>query len=128
MSVPGNVNWIIDFLAGRQQMCRVQARLSAPVQSNRSIIQGLGLGPTLYIGMKSDMTAVSPNNHLIKYADDVNLIVPEISDVDIGTEFIHIKQWAIKNKMVIYSTNNQGDGFPLTQTMEHSLPCSFRWH
>jgi len=37
----------------------------------------------------------------MKYADHVNFTVLEISVVDIGTEFTHIKQWAIKNKMVI---------------------------
>ena len=42
----------------------------------------------------------------MKYADHVNFTVLEISDVDIGTEFTHIKQWAIKNKMVINLQKN----------------------
>ena len=47
------LNWIIDFLTERQQFCRMSA---APAFINRSIIQGCGLGPTLYIAMKSDLT------------------------------------------------------------------------
>ena len=78
--------------------------------------------------MKSDTTTVSLNNHLIKYADDVNLIVPEISDVHIGTEFIHIKQWAIKIKWLLIYKKNCGDGFPAIQPTEHSIPCFFRWY
>ena len=48
---------------------------------NRSIVQGSGLGPTLYIVMESDLRAVSGINLIFKSADDTNLIVPENSDV-----------------------------------------------
>jgi len=54
-----------------------------------------------YTTRESDMTTVSPNQHLIKYANDVNLIVSEISDSNIDTDFNHNKQRAIKSKMVI---------------------------
>jgi hypothetical protein len=101
-SIPINIlNWIIDFLTDRQQLCKIDGRLSTPARINRSIIQGSGLGPTLYIGMKSDLTTVSSDNVLIKYADDVDLLVPECSSVDINVEFDHVKAWAVNNKMVI---------------------------
>jgi len=37
--------------------------------------------------MEGDLKAVSSNNLLFKYADDTNLLVPEITDVDIKDEF-----------------------------------------
>ena len=48
----------IDFLTGRNQLCRVGANLSHFVNINRSIIQGSGLAPSLYIVMNSDMKTV----------------------------------------------------------------------
>ena len=49
--------------------------------------------------MKSDLTTLSSRNVIIKYAD-VNLLVPEFSDVDAADEFDHIKDWASRNKMI----------------------------
>ena len=57
-------------MTGRNQLCRVGPNLSHFVNINRSIIQGSGLGPSLYIIMKSDMKTVGTSNILIKYADD----------------------------------------------------------
>ena len=51
--------------------------------------------------MKSDLTPISTYNLLIKYADDVDLLVPETSNVDLGTEFQGIMAWAFLNEMVI---------------------------
>ena len=39
--------------------------------------------PTFYIILKSDLTTLSPNNILSKYADDINLLVPRYCDVDL---------------------------------------------
>jgi len=71
----------------RQQFCKFGDMISSPAQINRSIIQGSGIGPTLYIVMKSDMTPISTYNLPIKYADDVDLLVPETSDVDLLLSF-----------------------------------------
>ena len=75
--------------------------LSHPVSINRGIIQGSGIGPTLYIGMKSHLKALCTDNVLIKFPDDANLLVPENSKVDVADESVHIKKWAIANKMVL---------------------------
>ena len=41
------------------------------------------MGPTLYIGMKSDLKALSTDSALMKLADDADLLVPENSKVDV---------------------------------------------
>jgi hypothetical protein len=51
--------------------------------------------------LKSDLTPVGITNVLLKYADDVDLLVPEQADVDLTAEFNHLKAWAARNKMVI---------------------------
>ena len=44
---------------------------------NKGIVQGSGIGPSLYIVMESDLKALSAINILFKYADDTNLLVPK---------------------------------------------------
>ena len=61
-----------------------------PCPINQGIVQGSGIGPQLYISMKSDLKAISTDNNLFKYADDTTLLVPEHTAVDIVTEFHHI--------------------------------------
>jgi len=51
--------------------------------------------------MKSDLSTLSPMNILSKYADDINLIVPQYCDVVLPTEFDNIQHWAMCNKMTI---------------------------
>ena len=43
---------------------------------NASIIQGSGIGPASYVVNAGDLKAVTPGNHLVKFADDTYLIVP----------------------------------------------------
>ena len=42
----------------------------------------LVVGPTFYIVMKSDLSTLSPVNIISKYADDINLLVPQHCDID----------------------------------------------
>ena len=56
-------------------------------------MQGSGIGPTLYLVMKSDLRTISELNGIFKYADDTTLLVPEHIDVDLNSEFNHIRQW-----------------------------------
>ena len=77
-------------------MCKVGDgdELSAQCRITTSIIQGSGLGPTLYIILESDLHPKSCKNMLFKYADDTTLIVPENTDVSVADEFEHINSWA----------------------------------
>ena len=108
-------NWIVSFLIGRRQICDVNAvnGVCSPVLPiSRGIIQGSGVGPTLYIILKSDLNPLSANNVLSKYADDINLLVPQHCDVSLVTEFDHIRKWADDNKMTINTTKTKA--IPLT--------------
>ena len=61
---------------------------------------GSGIGPTLYIVMKSDLHALSCSN-MFKYADDTTLLVPEHTDINIDVEFSHVKAWALTNHLTL---------------------------
>jgi len=87
---PAILSWIFSLLTGRTQRVKHGSQLSSPKPINRGIVQGSGVGPTLYIIMEGDLKELSSNNLLFKYADDTNLLVPEITDVDIKDEFNNI--------------------------------------
>ena len=71
------LNWIIAFLTDRAQVCKTtDGRFSAMRPITRSIIQGSGIGLTLWIVMTSDLCCISDMNLLFKYADDTNLLLP----------------------------------------------------
>ena len=71
-------NWIIPFLTDCSQLCKTSVdRVSVLLSITRSIIQGSGLGPTLWLVMASDLHPLSDVNIIVKYADDVNFLVPE---------------------------------------------------
>ena len=95
------INWICSFLDGRGQQCKVNGKLSMVASIGRSIVQGSGIGPTLYIVMKSDLHALSHLNDMCKYADDTTLLVPEHTDINIDVEFSHVKAWASANHLTL---------------------------
>jgi len=49
--------------------------------------------------MKSDLKPLSSDNILVKYADDIILLVPENSTVDTATALCHAQAWAVANKL-----------------------------
>jgi len=51
--------------------------------------------------MESDLKALSNTNLLCKYAADTNLLVPEITDVDINDEFNNVLKWAEDNRVIV---------------------------
>jgi len=85
---PAILSWIFSFLTGITQQIKHGFHLSSPKPINRGNVQGSGLGPTLYIIMEG----------VYKYADDANLLVPEITDVDINDEFNNVLKWADDNR------------------------------
>jgi len=93
--------WIINFLSGCTQAISHDGSISALLPITRSIVQGSGLGPALYITYKSDLHPLSDSNFLVKFADDTTAIIPQSSDVSAYDEVQHIRDWASKNKLNI---------------------------
>jgi len=56
--------------------------------------------------MKSDLKAISTDNNLFIYADDTTLLVPELSAVDIVTEF-NLKKYTAKGNMPLTCCSQQ---------------------
>jgi hypothetical protein len=64
---PNVENWIIYFISDRTQICKINGVLSTWLQVNLSIVQGSGIGPTLY--PRERPKTLSVTNVLMKYAD-----------------------------------------------------------
>ena len=102
LDVPSNVkSWLANFLSNRTQVVKCNGLLSESLPVNLGVIQGSAVGPALFTVMVADLRPVSDENDLVKYADDMTLIVSENSDTDIATEFNAIKAWATANKLII---------------------------
>ena len=67
----------------------------------RSIIQGSGIGPSLYIIYADDLRALSPRNVILKYADDTYILVPQDSSVSLESELMHVQHWSVNNKLML---------------------------
>ena len=48
--------------------------------------------------------ALSQLNDMFKFADDATLLVPEHTDVNIATDFSHVKEWASTNYLTLNLT------------------------
>jgi len=73
------IQWIMSFLINRTQ-----------ATINRSIVQGSGIGPTLFIMFAHDLRPLDILNYSIKYADDTTLLCPQISLTTAELEMAHV--------------------------------------
>ena len=74
---PSVVNWIIDFLRGRQQRVKVNGVFSDWLDVPAGVPQGTRLGPWLFLAMINDLR-LPEGFHMWKFADDttVSEVVP----------------------------------------------------
>ena len=75
--------------------------ISAFLMITRSIVQGSGLGPYLFILLARKLRTLSLINRLVKYADDMTLVVPQHTDCSIDAELQNIVNWSEINKQNI---------------------------
>ena len=96
LSIPQLIKqWIMNFLTGRTQAVVTEGTTSNWLPISRSIVQGSGLGPMLFVVYALDLKPISEHNRIIKYADDTTLLV------DVATEFGHLEDWSRRNKLTI---------------------------
>ena len=75
--------------------------MSALLRITRSIVQGSGLGPYLYIALARRLKTISIINKLFKFADDTSLLVPQFTDCHMETEFGNVERWSNANKLIL---------------------------
>ena len=100
---PSVVNWIIDFLRGRQQRVKVNGVFSDWLDFPAGVPQGTRLGPWLFLAMINDLR-LPEGFHMWKFADDttVSEYVPPLqaqkhSPLQQAADFIH--DWCQENHL-----------------------------
>ena len=69
------VNWIINFLRGRQQRVIANGNMATFLPIDRGVPQGTIEGPIRFSVMLNDIQAVdSDRSTLVKFADDLTLL------------------------------------------------------
>jgi hypothetical protein len=108
----------MNFLTGRSQTVVSGGKFSCWFPITSSIVQGSGIEPTLYITYAGDHKTMSGNNILCKYADDINLIVPENTDVGVDDEFANLINWTKANRLIINIEKKQKKMFFAVRTSD----------
>ena len=93
------IEWVLSFFSDTTQFIQVGTKISGMKAINLSIVQGSGVGPCLLIIFITDLRPAGTTNHLVKYADDATLLVPEIHSNSLKVEFSNVQKWAILNKL-----------------------------
>ena len=70
------INWIIHFLTNRTQQVVINCRRSSRLSITRSIVQGSGLGPLLFLIYILHLKPICKINILCKYANDLSQLCP----------------------------------------------------
>ena len=89
-------NWLVDFFSGHSHCTVYRDQTSMLKSINASIIQGLAIGPAAYVVDAGDLHAVTPNNQLVKFADDTYLIVPARNLDSRSAEIDNIETWLVQ--------------------------------
>jgi hypothetical protein len=93
--------WISDFLSGRSQSVKMGVLQSAFLDITQSIVQGSGIGPSLFIALVRRLKTLSELNRMFKYADDTTLLAPQHTDCSLEDEFSNVKTWSQTKKLKI---------------------------
>ena len=96
---PYIVNWVIDFLKGRQQRVWVGKVMAPFLAVNRGVPQGTVVGPVLLTIMVNDTSPTSQGTLMTKYADDIMCSIPVGPSDSASEEVENIKVWAEENLM-----------------------------
>ena len=68
---------------------------------NASIIQGSGVRLVMYVVNAADLQAVTPGNIMLKYADDIYLVIPACNIDSREQEISNIEAWSRVNNLTL---------------------------
>lgn len=104
--------WLANYLSQRRQRVRLGNTMSSFSDVTSGVPQGSILGPYLFSVFMSSFSAFDLRTKLVKYADDVSIIVPvfkeDIEDLSLVTnEIVNFSSWCSENHMTINASKTQ---------------------
>ena len=100
-------NWLVDFFSGHAHCTVYRDQTSTLKSINASIIQGSAIGPAAYVVNAGDLHSLTPNNQLVKFADDTYLIIPASTVDSRSAEVDNIETWASTNNLTLNRTKTK---------------------
>lgn len=101
----GFILWLTQYLKDRTFSVKIQNTFSRGITVSRGVPQGSIIGPPLFCTFMSDLQPKNDTTTIVKYADDVTLIVPlptrcpsEIHK-SLEDEIDNIQHWCKRNNM-----------------------------
>ena len=94
-------NWLLNFLSRRKHCTKYAGLISQLAEIIASFVQRSGTAPTSFVINMSDLKALILNNFLLRYADDIDLVIPPTNADTIETELQGISDWAAKNNLAL---------------------------
>ena len=108
LNIPDGVyNWIVHFLVRHEHCTAFDGNMSSTVKVTASVIQGSVIGPGSYDVAASDLHPVVDGNKLVKFADDLTLIVPARNVDKRNTELQHVQSWSSANNLQLNCKKSQ---------------------
>ena len=108
LDMPDSVyNWMVDFLVQHEHCTVFEKNVSSTVRVNSSVIQGSVIGPGSYDVAASDLHPVVDGNKLVKFADDLTLIIPARNLETRQSELNNIQSWSNENNLQLNCKKSQ---------------------
>ena len=93
------LHWIVDFFERHAHRTVFNGEESSTASISASIIQGSGIGPAAYAVISADLRPIHSGNSMVKFADDMYIVIPS-ADVDTRTQEIdNVAFWAGENNL-----------------------------
>ena len=105
LNIPDPIyNWLVNFFTNRKHCTIFQGLTSEVLDILASIIQGSAIGPVSYVISASDLSTVTPENSLHKYADDTYIVIPAKNAQSREDKLDLVAEWAQRNNLKLNRT------------------------
>jgi len=93
--------WLVDFYqAHTHTRCSLFGGLKSEFTTTLvSTVKRLAAGPVSYVVTRSDLRPLTPDDSMVKFADDTYMVVPAWNHGSCEEEIKHVGDWASSNNM-----------------------------
>ena len=99
------LQWLISYLSGRKQVCKINNEISNTANITCGVPQGSNLGPLLFLVYINDLSDCLTSTKASMFADDTNISCCGGSSVEVeqklNTDLENVHKWLISNKLTL---------------------------